>query len=88
MKNKINIDSKEGNFVEQNTTPVASPPEELSFEVELPENSPRRNNISEETPVQEVKHPDDEEPAENIRYEEVMHEDAPLRKNVLEETVA
>ena len=51
MKNKDYIDSKEENFVERNTTPVASPPEELPFEVELPENSPRRKNIPEETPV-------------------------------------
>ena len=88
MKNKEYIDSKEGNFVEQNTTRVASPPEELPFEVELPENSPRRNNIPEETPGKEVKHPDDEEPAENIPYEEVMPEDAPPRKNVPEKTLS
>jgi len=66
MKNKDYIDSKEESFVEKHTTPVASPPEELPFEVELPENSPRRNNIPQEAPVKEEKHPDDEEPAEDI----------------------
>ena len=84
MKNKDYIDSKEDNFVERSTTPLVSSPEELPFEVELPENSPRRNNIPEEAPVKVVKHPDDEEPAEDIPYEEVMPEDAPPRKNVPE----
>lgn len=72
MKNKDYIDSKEDNFVERNTTHLASSPEELPFEVELPENSPHRNNIPEEAPVKVAKHPDDEEPAEDIPYEEVM----------------
>lgn len=85
MKNKYNINSKEENFVEKHTTPVASPPEELPFEVELPENSPRRNNMPQETPGKEEKHPDDEEPAEDSPYEEVMPEDVPPRKNVPEE---
>ncbi len=53
MKNKDYIDSKEENFVERNTTPVASPPEELPFEVELPENSPPRKNIPQKAPFEE-----------------------------------
>ncbi|MBA3756833.1 MAG: hypothetical protein H0X02_11645 [Nitrosomonas sp.] len=53
-------------------------PEELPFEMNLLENSPRRNDIPEE------KHPDDEEAPEDIPYEEVIPEDAPQRKNVPE----
>lgn len=60
MKNKEHIDSKEDNFVESNTTPIASTPEELSFEVELPKNSPGSKKSPEEIPV---KHSFDEEPA-------------------------
>ncbi len=47
--------------------------------------TPRRNNIPQETPGKEEKHPDDEEAAEDIPYEEVMPEDASPRKNVPEE---
>lgn len=63
MKYKEYTDSKAANFIESNTTLVASPPEELPFEGDLPEDSPRRDNIPEEVPK---KHPDDEEPAEDI----------------------
>jgi len=66
MKNKEYLDSKENNFVESNTTPVVSPTEELTVEVELPENSPHRNKIPEEILVKEARHADDEEPAEDI----------------------
>ncbi len=85
LKNNNFVDLNVENFVEKNTTSVASPPEELPFEVELPENSPRRKNIPEETPFKEVNHPDDEEPSEYIPYEDVIPEDAPPRKNVPED---
>lgn len=63
MKSKEHIDSKEGNFVESNTTPIASTLEELRFEVERPKNSPRSNKTTEEIPV---KYTTDEEPAKDI----------------------
>ncbi|MDQ2994657.1 MAG: hypothetical protein M3R00_06895 [Pseudomonadota bacterium] len=85
MTNKDNHDLKEENFVDKHTTHVATPPEELPFEVELPEDSPRRKNTPQGTPSKVKKHPDDEEPAEDIPFEEVMPEDAPPRKNVSEE---
>lgn len=77
MKNKEYLDSKEQNFVDKNTTHISAPPEELPFEVELPEDSPRLKNTSQETSRKEKNRPDDEEPAEDILFEEVMPEDIP-----------
>ncbi|MBA3756079.1 MAG: hypothetical protein H0X02_07605 [Nitrosomonas sp.] len=85
MTNKENSDSKEQNFVDKHTTHISSPPEELPFEVELPEDSPGRKNTTQETPSKEKRQPDDEEPAEDIPFEEVMPESAPPRKSGSEE---
>jgi|GEM_PF-5222408 len=82
MTNKDYNDLKEENFVDKHTTHVATPPEELPFEVELPEDSPRRKNNPQETLSKEKKHPDDEEPAEDIPFEEVMPENAPPQERM------
>ena len=85
MTNKDYHDLKEENFVDKHTTHVATPPEELPFEVELPEDSPRRKNTPQETPSKEKKQPDDEEPAEDIPFEDVKTEDTPRRQKAPEE---